>query len=353
MITIGIGTDTVKSKASHNIIHNMEEKMDHYYLCPECRTKTILPVCKTCGYEIPLIRSIYRFCNDDSVKLEGDKQYIGYDNIGENFEPEITYWDANNTDRYGVYAACSDLVAKKFGTDISVLDLGAGLGSASIPLAKNGIYTIAADISAVMLDTAAKRAKGRYDNLILTQMNAYDIMLPDNSIDIVVENAMIHLVNEPELVIKEIARVLKPGGKLIRYGSPGMPLTREELEQNKYCNTVLSDISDYYYDYLESHNYQSTAFNVDYRTVLLQYFEPPYNEIAEGFTEVFNEKMKFRLHRMKTGAHSDLQGTPKELIDAAWRNTDEYARQKYGNDYAEIKGFSKYGASLDIYTVKK
>ena len=327
--------------------------MEHYYLCPKCKSKTLLSRCNTCGYEIPFINSIYRFCNDTSVKLYGDKQYIGYDDIGENFEPEVFYWDVNNTERYGVYAACGDFIAKKFGTDISVLDLGAGLGTASIPLAKNGIYTIAADISAVMLGTAAKRAKGRYDNLILTQMNAYDIMLPDNSLDIVVENAMLHLVDEPKFVIKEISRVLKPGGKLIRYGSPGMPLTKEESEQNNHCNAALSDISDYYYNYLESLNYQSTAFSVDYRYVLLQYFESPYNEIAEGFEEVFTDKMKFRLHRMKTGAHSDLQRTPKELIDAAWRNTDEYARQKYGNDYAEIKGFSRYGAALDIYTVKK
>ena len=327
--------------------------MEHYYLCPKCRSKTLLPTCSVCGFKIPLIDSIYRFCNDASVKLEGDKQYIGYDDIGEDFEPEITYCDANNTDRYGVYAACSDLIAKKFGTNISVLDLGAGLGSASIPLAKNGIYTIAADISAIMLKTAVKRSKGIYPNLILTQMNAYDIMLPNESVDIVVENAMLHLVDEPETVIKEIARVLKPGGKLIRFGSPGICLNKEEAERNKYCNAVLSDINDYYYSYLEKHNYQSTAFNVDYRTFLLKYFELPYNEIAEGFEEIFTDKMKFRLHRMKTGAHSDLQKTPKELINAAWENTDKYARQKYGDNYAEIKGFSKYGAALDIYTVKK
>ena len=327
--------------------------MKHYYLCPKCKAKTILPVCKTCGYEIPFINSIYRFCNDASVKLDGDKQYIGYDDIGEDFEPEITYWDVNNTDRYGVYAACSDLIAKKFGTDISILDLGAGLGSASIPLAKNGIYTIAADISAVMLSTAAKRAKERYDNLILAQMNAYDLMLPDDSVDIVVENAMLHLVDEPKLVIEEIVRVLKPGGKLIRFGSPSMPITKEEANQNKYCNAVLSDLSDHYYKYLEEHNYTSVGFNMDYRDILLQYFKSPYNEIAEEFVEIFTDKMKFRLHRMKTGAHSDLQKTPKELIRAAWNDTDWYARMKYGADYAEIKGYSKYGATLDVYTVKK
>lgn len=327
--------------------------MKHYYLCPNCKTKTLLPICKACGYEIPLIQSIYRFCNDVSIKLEGDKQYIGYDDIGEDFEPEVTYWDANNTERYGVYAACSDLIAKTFGTDISVLDLGAGLGSASIPLAKNGIYTIAADISAVMLNTAEKRANGRYENLILAQMNAYDLMLPDNSIDIVIENAMLHLVDKPELIIKEIVRVLKPNGKLIRYTSPGMPLTKDEAAQNRYCNQVLSDISDYYYKYLEEHQYQSTSFHTDYGDILMKYFDAPYKETATNFVEVFTEKMKFRLHRMKTGAHSDLQRTPKELIHAAWTATDHYARKKYGNEYAEIKGFSRYGAALDICTVKK
>ena len=327
--------------------------MEHYFLCPKCKSKTLLPHCDTCGYEIPVADSIYRFCDDASVKLDGDKQYIGYDNIGENFEPEVTYWDANNIDRYGVYSACGDLIAKKFGTQLSVLDLGAGLGTASIPLAKNGIYTVAADISAIMLATAVKRAKGLYDNLILAQMNAYDIMLPDNSMDIVVENAMLHLVDEPELVIKEIYRVLKPGGKLIRYGSPGLPVTEAEAEQNMRCNAVLSDISNCYFNYLETHGYRSAAFNVDYRAVLSQYFEAPYNEIADGFEEVFTDKMKFRLHRLKTGAHSDLQSTPRKLIDAAWRSADEYAREKYGDGYTEIKGFSRYGAALDIYTVKK
>lgn len=327
--------------------------MEHYFLCPECRKKTLLPVCEFCGYEIPKINSIYRFCDDISVKLDGDKQYIGYDFIGEDFEPEVAYWDANNMERHGVYAACGELIAKKFGTDISVLDLGAGLGSATIPLAKSGIYTIAADISSVMLNTIEKRAKGRYTNLVLAQMNAYDIMLPDNSIDIAVENATLHLVDKPELVLKEIVRVLKPSGRLIRYRSPGMSLTSEESAQNAYCNTVLSDISGHYYKYLEDNQYRSTVFNVDYSDIFSRYFYPPYNEIAEGFVEVFTEKMKFRLHRLKTGAHSDLQGTPKQLINAAWTDTDSYARQKYGDDYEKIKNFSRYGAALEVYMVKK
>ncbi|MBQ8396781.1 MAG: methyltransferase domain-containing protein [Clostridia bacterium] len=327
--------------------------MEHNFLCPNCRSKIVLPFCLACGHQVPLVNSIYHFCDAESVKLEGEKQYIGYDHIGENFEPEITYWDANHTERYGVYAVCGDLIAKRFGTDICVLDLGAGLGTASIPLAKNGIYTIAADISAVMLATAAKRAGGRFDHLILARMNAYDLMLPDNSMDIVVENAMMHLVDKPECIMQEIVRVLKPNGKLIRYVSPGMPLTEKEAEQNKYCSQVLADISDRYYQFLEAHQYRSTVFLQDDGRLLAEYFEQPYREIADGFTEIFTDKLKFRLHRLKTGAHSDLQCTPKALLHAAWQHADHDARVKYGENYMEIKGFSKYGAGLDIYIVKK
>ena len=327
--------------------------MEHFYLCPKCRAKTLLPKCNTCGYEIPYIHSIYRFCNDVSINLEEDKQYVGYDNIGDDFDPAVACCDEKNDERSGAYAACADVIAKRYGTEISVLDLGAGLGAASIPLAKNGIYTIAADISAVMLSTAAKRANGRYDNLILVQMNAYDIMLPDESIDVVVEIDMLHLVNEPELVIKEISRVLKPGGKLIRFSSLPLALSKEETEQNEYFNAVLSDIGDHYFHYLESHHYPNVAFCVDCQTVLLQYFKSPYSDLAQGFAEEITDKMKFKTHRMKTGAYSFLQRTPKELIDAAWKDTDEYARGKYGDGYAEIQRVSRYGAVLDIYTVKK
>jgi len=306
-----------------------------------------------CGYLVPQINSIYQFCGDPPVKLEGGNQYIGYDNIGEDFEPGVKFWDANNTERYGVYEACSDVIAKKFGTGITVLDLGAGLGTASIPLAKNGIYTIAADISNVMLSTAVKRANGRYNNLVCVRMNAYELMIEDSSIDIVVENAMLHLVDNPDAIIREIVRVLKPNGCLVRYGSPAQKMTDEEKSKNKYCNQVLNDITDIFTNYLQSLGHTNIWFDNHYIDKMQNYFERPYNEVAEGFSEVFTEKLPFRLHRLKTGAHSDFQNTPKKWILEAWTVADKFAREKYGDNYMEIQGFSRYGAAINIYKVKK
>ena len=59
--------------AKNEVIHKQEKPMEHYYLCPKCKSKITLPLCTTCGYEIPCIHSIYRFCNDASVKLDGEK----------------------------------------------------------------------------------------------------------------------------------------------------------------------------------------------------------------------------------------------------------------------------------------
>lgn len=322
------------------------------FICLECNSLLNAFACRKCGHGILKENSVYQFCSDPPMKLEGEDKYIGYDNIGENFEPEVTFWDTNNTERYGVYETCSNIVADYFGNNITVLDLGAGLGTASVPLARNGIFTIADDISNVMLSTIVKRAKGRYDKLICARMNAYSIPMADNTVDVVIENAMLHLVDDPEKVIREIVRVLKEDGCLVRYCSYGLPLSEEEAKQNAYCNDVLNDITDVFYKTLESYGHKSIWFENHFIDILPKYFEKPYNEAAVGFSEVFTEKLKFRLYRLKTGAHSDLQNTPEDLISRAWQEADRYATEKYGDDYIEIKGFSRYGACLDIYRLK-
>lgn len=327
--------------------------MNNIFICPKCKNRLDLFKCGYCGLLLSQVNSIFQFCDDPPLKLEGGDKYIGYDFIGEDFDPTVKFWNTNNVERYGVYEACSDIIAKKFGNDIIALDLGAGLGSASIPLAKNGIYTIAADISNVMLSTGVKRSAGRLENLVFARMNAYSLMLDDSSVDIVVENAMLHLVDNPGAVLKEICRVLKPGGCLIRYGSPSQKMTEEEKKINRYCNNVLKDISEVYHKTLDSLGYKSILFDNNFIEKISQYFNSPYNEASPDFTEVFTEKLKFRLHRMKTGAHSDFQNTPRELIDNAWQVADRYAREKYGQNYAEIKGFSRYGAAIDIYKLKE
>ncbi len=320
------------------------------FICPVCRSLTDLNGCTVCGNKIPHEGKIYKFCDAPSLNLDGDEKYIGYDHIGEDFEPISAIYGYDD-DRYGVYDACADIILKKYGKDITVLDLGAGLCTAAIPLAKRGIQVIAGDISQKMLEIGVKRAYNRFPSLTFAQMNAYNIPIENSSFDIVIVNAILHLIGEPEKVVREISRILKPNGCIICYGSIAQHMSDGEKETNRRCNRIIEDVEGFYYSYLYSHGHKDICLNSDQiSTVLAENgFGGPKNEVSADFTEEFTDKLKFRLHRMKTGAYSDLQDTPEELISSAWEETNRYAISKYGVNYCNIKGFSRYGACIDIF----
>jgi len=90
-----------------------------------------------------------------------------------------------------------------------VLDLGAGTGKLTIRLVERGLHVVAVDpipemlelLSASLPDTPA---------LLGT---AEEIPLPDNSVDSVLVAQAWHWF-DPERAVKEVARVLRPGGRL-------------------------------------------------------------------------------------------------------------------------------------------
>jgi ubiquinone/menaquinone biosynthesis C-methylase UbiE len=56
----------------------------------------------------------------------------------------------------------------------------------------------------------------RKNKLIIKEQNAEDLsQYPDNSFDIIFGNLVLHLTESPEKMVKEVYRVLKPGGKVM------------------------------------------------------------------------------------------------------------------------------------------
>jgi len=321
-------------------------------LCPNCKNEIILPHCNTCGYSVEAVNNIWQMTDKPNINIDPDakNKYIGYDEIGEDFEPERLYHSDIN--KFRVYDSCSKKIVDLYGKGVAVLDIGAGLGSASIPLAIYGADLIAVDISQNMLETLQKRIKGKtLPNLISCRMNAYELLIPDNSIDIVVENAMLHLVDNPKGVISEILRVLKSDGKLIRYGSPGLIGDADKYENNDFCNKALQDITDFHSNEIKTRGYEEMWFDNHFNEIISEYFEKPYNEITD-LIEEFTEKMKFRIHRLEHKAHSGYQHVPDEVYAEVWVKTNRYAVEKYGVDYRKIPNYSKYSSCLDIYKKK-
>ena len=90
-----------------------------------------------------------------------------------------------------------------------VLDLGAGTGKLTIRLVERGLSVVAVDPIPEMLEVLS----GSLPDTPALLGTAEDIPLPDNSVDSVLVAQAWHWF-DPERAVKEVARVLRPGGRL-------------------------------------------------------------------------------------------------------------------------------------------
>lgn len=96
--------------------------------------------------------------------------------------------------------------------DLTVVDLGSGTGFFTDILASKFEYVYGVDISKGMLNFAkANRDK----NITWVAGNANSLPFQDHSIDLIYSNLMIQWCQPLDVAVKEILRVLKPGGLFI------------------------------------------------------------------------------------------------------------------------------------------
>ncbi|MDH3745024.1 MAG: metalloregulator ArsR/SmtB family transcription factor [Acidobacteriota bacterium] len=98
--------------------------------------------------------------------------------------------------------------------DWIVGDLGSGTGQLARTLAPHVAKVIAVDDSPAMLDAAARRLEG-VDNVDLRHGRLEELPIEEGSLDVATLVLVLHHLPEPERVLAEAARALKPGGKLL------------------------------------------------------------------------------------------------------------------------------------------
>ena len=98
--------------------------------------------------------------------------------------------------------------------DWIVGDLGCGTGQVSAVLAPFVTRVIAVDASAAMLQAARKRLT-LLDNIDLRRGDLEALPIDDGRLDLATIMLVLHHVPEPARAIAEVARVLKPGGRLV------------------------------------------------------------------------------------------------------------------------------------------
>lgn len=98
----------------------------------------------------------------------------------------------------------------------SVLEVGVGTGL-SLAHYKPHLEVTGIDFSAQMLAKAKGKVarEGLHHVQALLEMDARDLQFPDNSFDTVAAMHVLSVVPDPDRVMSEIARVLKPGGRVV------------------------------------------------------------------------------------------------------------------------------------------
>lgn len=91
-------------------------------------------------------------------------------------------------------------------------DLGAGTGFVTEALLAAGLRVIAVDQSPAMLDEMRRTFGDRVEYL---RADAEHLPMPDAHVDYVFANMYLHHVAWPPAAIREMARILRPGGRLV------------------------------------------------------------------------------------------------------------------------------------------
>ena len=119
-----------------------------------------------------------------------------------------------NTANRAVYTATGTAVARLIHPGDTVLECACGTGAITAAIAPTCACVVATDYSEGMLKQARKKL-ARFSHVVVEQADITDLHYADDSFDAAVAGKVIHLLPEPGDALKEIKRVVRPGGTII------------------------------------------------------------------------------------------------------------------------------------------
>jgi demethylmenaquinone methyltransferase/2-methoxy-6-polyprenyl-1,4-benzoquinol methylase len=105
-----------------------------------------------------------------------------------------------------------------------ILDIAAGTGTSSIALAKSGAEVVAADFSAGMIEVGRQK----HPQLEFVQADATALPFKAGEFDAVTISFGLRNIKDPKRALREMYRVLKPGGRLVicEFSTPPVAIVR-------------------------------------------------------------------------------------------------------------------------------
>ncbi|MFD7707196.1 class I SAM-dependent methyltransferase [Streptomyces sp. NPDC059785] len=168
--------------------------------------------------------------------------------VREFFTPRAADWDSRFPDDGPAYAAAVTELGLKEGD--RVLDAGCGTGRALPPLraavGASGVV-VGADLTPAMLAAAVRAGRGRAGQLLLADVTG--LPLRTGSLDAVFGAGLVSHLPDPARDLRELARVVRPGGRLALFhpvgraalaARQGRRITPDDLRAEPNLRSVLA-----------------------------------------------------------------------------------------------------------------
>ncbi|PIE97623.1 MAG: hypothetical protein CR988_07130 [Treponema sp.] len=111
------------------------------------------------------------------------------------------------------YRTMYNLISEHLNSSMTVLEVGTGPGLIAREICDSVKSVVATDFSDAMIEQAKKLNNA--DNIEYAVQDASSLEYKDNSFDAVIIANVLHIVPNPEEIIKELKRVLRKGGIII------------------------------------------------------------------------------------------------------------------------------------------
>ncbi|MFO8032569.1 MAG: metalloregulator ArsR/SmtB family transcription factor [Desulfohalobiaceae bacterium] len=160
------------------------------------------------------------------------------------FNSVADYWDLLKREILGEFDLSPIIRSWSTSCEVAV-DLGCGTGDDLPLLAEQAQKVIGVDSSLKMLDRTRSRLKGSQSNVELRLGELEHLPLSDQEANLAVANMVLRHVSEPMLGLREIKRILRPGGVFVlsdfdlhqkeevrkKYGGVWLGFAKEQLQE--------------------------------------------------------------------------------------------------------------------------
>jgi ubiquinone/menaquinone biosynthesis C-methylase UbiE len=136
-----------------------------------------------------------------------------------------------------MYRRLADDIAAEAPDGAAVLDVGTGPGVLLVELARRrpDLRLTGVDLSADMIAAAGRNLGDRAE---VRAADVTDLPFSDGSFDLVVSSLSLHHWDHPAQAVPELARVLRPGGRVLIYDFPIAPF--DALKDAAWNHSVLN-----------------------------------------------------------------------------------------------------------------